>query len=130
MFTSTANSAMPLTLIHLAVCSKSRCLFQYLTDNNISFIVRDYITEPLGASELRALLEKLQLPAAAILRTTDPAFSPFKDRVDLEDDQSVIQWLCGHPEHLQRPILISGNRAVIGRPIEQALAFLKDLKSI
>lgn len=113
-----------LTLIHRQSCSKSRCLYQYLTDQQIPFVVRDYMVEPLSRPELKSLLEQLKLPASAIIRKTDPAFKLFHTTINLNDQERVIELISQYPALLQRPILTDGRCAVIGRPFEHAVDFL------
>lgn len=113
-----------LTLIHRQSCSKSQCLYQYLTDQQIPFVIRDYMIEPLSRAELNILLEQLELPASAIIRKEDPAFESFHTGIDLTDQQQVIDLLSQYPALLQRPILTDGRCAVIGRPFEHAVDFL------
>ena len=113
-----------LILLHNNSCSKSQCVYQYMKDHQIPFTGRDYLNQPLNTGELESLLMQLQLPAAAIVRRTDPAFAAFEESVDLQDESAVIALLSRHPVLLQRPILSDQVRAVIGRPFEQALAFL------
>ena len=113
-----------LTLIHFAGCSKSQCLYNYLREHNTPFILRDYMTSPLSPGELNALITNLALPARALVRTSDSAFAPFQKTVDLENHQAVIKLLARHPALMQRPVLCSQDKAVIGRPFERAVCFL------
>ena len=118
-----------LTLIHNASCSKSQCLYQFLTDNQIAFVLRDYLESPLSEAELMTLIEKTGLPAQKLLRQSDPDFLEMLAKSGLncpEDTKGVMEVLVKNPRFLQRPILVLESRAVIGRPFEVATAFLQD----
>lgn len=118
-----------LTLIHNASCSKSQCLYQFLTDNQIPFVLRDYLQRPLSREELITLIEKTGLPAQKLLRQSDPDYLELMANSGLNssgDTKAVIDVLVKYPRFLQRPILVMGDLAVIGRPFEVATAFLRD----
>ena len=118
-----------LTLIHNNSCSKSNCLHDYLIIQNISFKLRDYLVTPLSADELRKLIQQLKTTTndfeiSSLVRKSDVAFLPYAG-LDLQIETEVVRLLSERPELLQRPILTMGDKAVIGRPFEVALEFLK-----
>jgi arsenate reductase (glutaredoxin) len=83
-----------------------------------------YLTTPLGAAELRELLGKLEDPATDLVRR-DAAFRELGlTEADIATDDQVVAVLVEHPRLMQRPVLVRGDRAIIGRPKDRVAAFL------
>lgn len=111
-------------ILHNNSCSKSRGILEYLDENGVSFEIIDIINQPLSEMELRTVLKKLHLPLKEMVRTNDKIYrDQFRDK-NLDDD-GLIQMLLQHPELIQRPILIKGSVAMIGRPIENVKFFIE-----
>jgi len=91
-----------------------------LDAEGISYRYREYTREPLDVGEIRELLARLGLPAAAVLRRNDRAFKELGLSGE-EADGELVAALAAHPTLLQRPIGVVGERAVIGRPPERLL---------
>ncbi len=91
-----------------------------LDENGIEYRYREYRKEPLSEEEIRSVLQKLRVKAADVLRTRDRAFKDLGLTGD-EPENELIGHMAQHPTLLQRPIGISGKRAVIGRPPEALL---------
>lgn len=105
------------TLLHNARCSKSRAGLEFLEENKIDFDLRNIIQEPLSAEELKSVLKKLGMTAEELTRKNDALFKDqFKDKDLKEEDYLKI--LKVYPSLIERPILIKGDKAVIGRPLE------------
>ncbi|MDT0635344.1 arsenate reductase (glutaredoxin) [Spectribacter hydrogenoxidans] len=112
-------------LYHNPRCSKSRTALALLEEAGTSFTVIRYLDEPPSASTLQALLAKLGVPAADVLRHNEPAFRSLGlDQLAEIDAETAIQALLKEPKLLQRPILETDDRAVIGRPPEQIRTLL------
>lgn len=108
---------------HNARCSKSRSACQLLEEKGVALEIVEYLKNPPGRDELAALLKKLGLPAEAIVRTGEDIYkSNYKGRT-LSDDE-WLDALVAHPILIERPIVVCGERAVIGRPPENVLALL------
>ena len=105
-----------LVIYHNPGCSKSRETLQILESNNISAEIIEYLEQPPTAAELTGIIAKLGVSARELLRTTEPVY---KD-ADLDDDslsdEEIIEAICEYPALLQRPIVVVGDRAIIGRP--------------
>jgi len=110
-----------LIIYHNPSCSKSRETMQILEDNNIAPRVIEYLDEPLTQQELKAITEKLGVSARDLLRTTEPIYQEINLDNDALSEDEIIAAICLHPVLLQRPIVVSGNRAVIGRPPTKVL---------
>lgn len=116
-----------ITLLHNASCSKSNGVLAYLEAHNIAFEIRDYRQQPLNATEIKHLLGLLNARPLDIIRQKDRRFQ--QSYAGPKSDAALIQALVDHPELLERPILITGDQAVIGRPFEAAVAFCERLSS-
>jgi arsenate reductase len=89
-----------------------------LQEQRIPHAVRWYMAEPLSLEELEELLQKLQVPVDELLRKGEDFFiEHFQDK-DLSQEE-WLEVLAQHPELLQRPIVVNGNKAVIARPPER-----------
>lgn len=99
---------------HNPRCSKSRQTLAIVQAKDPSHKVRIYLQDPPSADEICDVLSKLQMTAAQLVRRGEAAF---KDGT--KDD--LIALMAENPILIERPIVIVGNRAVIGRPPENAL---------
>ena len=113
-----------LVIYHNPRCSKSRETLQILQDNDVIPEIIEYLEDPPTAEELRAIVAKLGIGARELLRTTEPVYRD----ADLDDDSlsedEIIEAICEYPALLQRPIVVAGDRAVIGRPPAKVLEIL------
>ena len=91
-----------------------------LEREGVEIAFRDTSTSPLSAAEVRSLLAKLGATSWDLVRRRGPAFEKSGLTDDASDDQ-VIASLAEHPGLLQRPIVVRGGRAVLGRPAEKVL---------
>jgi arsenate reductase len=112
-----------LLLIHNPRCSKSRAAKSLLEERGARFELRLYLEDPLSRAELGELRRRLGRPALEWARRGEPAFST-AGLGEASDDAAVLDAIAEHPELLERPILVSGNRAVVGRPPEKVLELL------
>jgi arsenate reductase len=99
-------------------CSKCRTALGILSERGAEFDVINYYETPLSVEELRGLIEKLGIHARELLRKDDPVYRELKlGGRDLSDDE-LIRLMIENPDLMQRPIVVRGNRAVLGRPPE------------
>ncbi len=111
-------------LFHNASCSTSRTAKQLLEKENCRFEVRDYLNEPPTQKELKELLQKLGLKAIDIVRKKEALYQEQYSEVKLTNAE-WIRVLSKNPRLIERPILITGSKAVIGRPPERVLDLVK-----
>ena len=95
-----------------------------LDEEGISFERVDYFVDSLDAARLRALLDKAKLSPRDVLRKREPLCKELGLRGDTVANSEILAALVKHPELLQRPIIERGDRAVLGRPIENVYALL------
>ncbi|WP_020143163.1 arsenate reductase (glutaredoxin) [Terracoccus sp. 273MFTsu3.1] len=114
------------TILHNKRCSTSRAAVERLDDAHVEAEVVDYLRHPLDAAALEDLLDKLEDPPTDLVRR-DAYFAELGlTDADVESRQQVVAVLAEHPRLLQRPVLVKGDRAIIGRPKERVAAFLAD----
>jgi arsenate reductase (glutaredoxin) len=113
------------TIWHNPHCSKSRKTLELLQERNTTLTVREYLKDPPTESELAEVLTKLGIPARALLRTSEDAYKT----LGLSDlrltEQERIAAMAAHPKLIERPVVIVGERAVLGRPPEAVLSLLE-----
>lgn len=113
-----------LTLYHNPRCSKSRGALELLEARGLTPTVMRYLETPPSAAELRDLLAKLGLSARQLLRTGEDEYKDLGlGDANLSEEQ-LIAAMATHPKLIERPILIAGDKAVIGRPPEKVLEIL------
>ena len=106
-------------LLHNPRCSKSRALKSALEERGVAFTERLYLEDPLKRGELKELCDKLGGDARAMVRAKEPEYA----EAGLTQSSSVkelLDALAKHPKLLERPVLIRGERARIGRPSPDA----------
>ena len=113
-----------LTLFHNPRCSKSRGALELLEARGLSPQIVRYLETPPSAAELKDLLGKLGMTARQLLRTGEDEYRA----LGLDDSQlseaQLIQAMVEHPKLIERPILVVGDKAVVGRPPEKVLEIL------
>jgi len=112
------------TFYHNPACSKSRDGLELLESRGIKAEVVHYLDTPLTTEELTALLAKLKISARDLLRSKEDAFDEFGlGNLNLAESQ-LIEAMVQAPILIERPILATAERAVIGRPTEKLLELL------
>ena len=113
-----------ITIYHNPRCSKSRAALALLEENDITPEIVYYLEQPPDPAALQALLDKLGLGIRDILRRSEAEFDEFNLGDPDLNDEIVFDIVCRHPKLIERPIVVSGERAVIGRPPENVLQLL------
>lgn len=112
-----------LTLLHNPRCSKSRAARALLEQRGVAFSDRLYLEQPLTRAELEALRRKLGRPAREWARRGEAEWAEAGLGADPSDD-AILDAMARHPILIERPILVAGERAVLGRPPEALLVLL------
>lgn len=113
---------MDLTLWHNPRCSKSRQALALLEDTGHAPSVRLYLTNPPTEDEITDLLFRLEIAPRALMRTGETIYKDLG--LKEADDPALIVAMATHPILIERPVLLAGEKAVIGRPPEQVLGLL------
>ena len=116
--------AVTVTIYHNPRCSKSRATLALIEARGIKPKIVDYLKTPPSAAELKAILRKLGLTPRDILRAGETIYAErgLKTR-DLDDD-ALIALMVKNPILIDRPIVVAGDKAAVGRPPENVLAIL------
>ena len=112
-----------IVIYHNARCSKSRSACDIITALGIKAEVIEYLEAPPGKEELRGLLEKLDMQPAELVRHGEAVYKENYAGKELSDEE-WLDALVAHPILIERPIVVRGDRAVIGRPAERVMEFL------
>jgi arsenate reductase len=113
-----------LTIYHNPKCSKSRETLALIRDSGIEPRVIEYLKTPPGPAEIATLARKLGVRPGELIRTTESVFrEKYGDRA-LSDKESIAA-IVADPILMQRPIVVRGEEAVIGRPPENAKRLLR-----
>jgi len=111
-------------IYHNPRCSKSRQTLELLRERGIEPEVVEYLKTPPGEAELARLLEQLGIGARELLRTKEPEYQALGLDDPGLDDTALIRAMVEHPKLIERPIVVQGKRAVLGRPPEKVLELL------
>ncbi|MEN5148397.1 arsenate reductase (glutaredoxin) [Pseudomonas orientalis] len=113
-----------LTLYHNPRCSKSRGALELLEARGLTPTVVRYLETPLNAAQLQALLAKLGLSARQLLRTGEDEYRSLNLADASLSEAQLIAAIAAHPKLMERPILETADKAIIGRPPENVLEIL------
>ena len=113
-----------LTVYEKPTCSTCRKLHALLTERGVDFESVEYHVTGIEEGELRELLGKAGVGPRELLRTREPLVKELElDRPEVSDEQLIAQ-MVEHPQLVQRPIVVNGERALLARPIERVLELL------
>ena len=107
-----------LTVYQKPTCTKCRTTLRLLNERGAEFEAINYFETPLTEADLRVLLKKLGLTAREILRKDEPAAKQLGIGKKDFSDEELIALMAKHPDLIQRPIVVRGDQAVLGRPPE------------
>lgn len=113
---------MPLTIYHNPRCTKSRQTLDLLTAKGHAPKVVEYLKRPPSVAELTRIIGMLGVSPRDILRkaeANDAAINP-----DAMDEKELIEAMVRNPIVIERPIVVNGNKAALGRPPEAVLKIL------
>jgi arsenate reductase len=113
-----------LTVYEKPTCTTCRNLAELLRERGIDYDAVDYHVFGLTEDEVRELVRKTGEPARNLFRAREPIYAELglADR-EVEDDEAIAL-MVEHPQLMQRPVVVRGDRAVLARPVERALELL------
>lgn len=114
---------MSVLIYHNPRCSKSRQTLELIKDAGVEPEIRLYLEAPPGKDELQELLGKLKVSASDILRKKESEYELAGLSAD-SSEADIIAAIALYPKLLERPIVVKGNKAVIGRPPENVMTLL------
>ena len=112
------------TIYHNPRCSKSRQTLALLEQNGIQPDIVFYLETVPSAAQLRALLKKLGITARELLRKGEDEYRQLGLGDSNLAESVLIDAMTKHPKLIERPIVVRGNRAVLGRPPENVLELI------
>ena len=115
---------MAVTIYHNPRCSKSRQALQLLRERGIEPEIVEYLKTPPTADELDAVLAKLRLEPRAVMRAKEAAYREAGMDDEALSRRALIELMTANPIVIERPIVVSGARAALGRPPENVLSLL------
>ncbi|WP_417437896.1 arsenate reductase (glutaredoxin) [Idiomarina sp.] len=111
------------TIYHNPRCSKSRQTLELLKQNDVEPEIVEYLKTPPNAAELKDILEKLGLSADQLMRKKEDVYKEL-GLAGINNEDELITAMVNNPKLIERPIVIQGNKAAIGRPPEAVLDIL------
>jgi len=112
------------TIYHNPRCSKSRQTLQLLQENGVEPEVVLYLETPPSADNLKGILGKLGISARDLLRTGEESYKQLNLKDPALSETQLIDAMAQNPILIQRPIVLKGDKAAIGRPPENVLELL------
>lgn len=112
------------TIYHNPRCSKSRQTMELLYKHQIEPTIIEYLKTPPTADELKQILSLLGICARGLIRQKEALYQ--KNQLDNPSlsEEELIRAMIKNPVLIERPIVISGNKAIIGRPPENVLEII------
>lgn len=108
---------MSLKILHNPRCSKSRETLGLINDSGNDVEIIEYLKNIPSAEDIKLILAKLNMSAKEIIRTTEAVYKEKYKGLNLNEEE-WIDAMVENPKLIQRPIVIKGNKAVVGRPPE------------
>ena len=113
---------MAVTMYHNPRCNTSRKTLALLREKGVEPVIVEYLKTPPSASELKKILGQLKMPAAMLVRKKEAAAAGIDPKALSED--ALVAAMVKNPIIIERPIVISGAKAALGRPPEAVLSVL------
>jgi len=112
-----------ITIWHNPRCSKSREALAILDENAQEKEVYKYLQEMPSEEQIKGILAMLEIQARELMRTKEDIYKEL-DLKNTEDETLLIKAMVQHPKLIERPIVIKGTKAIIGRPPSLIVDFL------
>lgn len=115
---------MTITIWHNPRCSKSRQALELLRARGIDPAIREYLKETPSKAEVEKLIDLIGGDPAELIRDGEPEFKALRKQTADLGKAEIAAAIAAHPILLQRPVVVAGTRAAIGRPPEAVLSLL------
>jgi arsenate reductase (glutaredoxin) len=112
----------PVTLLHNPRCSTSRRALALLQERGIDPLIVEYLKDPPTAGEIRDILKKMKASPRDLIRRKESLYRELG--LDSADDKTLIEAMAAHPILIERPVVIRGARAALGRPLDNLESLL------
>ena len=112
------------SILHNPRCSKSRQTLALLEENGISPEIVLYLQQVLSKAELKTIVKKLGVSVSGIVRKGEAEYKEQNVAALINNDDALLDVLVANPKLIERPIVIKGDSAVIGRPPENVLTLM------
>lgn len=109
---------------HNPKCSKSRAAMELLENKGIDANVVKYLEQTPTKEQIEDVLKKLKISAKELLRTGEDVYKELNLK-DINDEETIVDFMVKNPILIERPIIIKGDNAVIARPIENLSELIK-----
>mgnify|MGYP001197674298 CR=1 FL=1 len=110
-------------IYHNPRCSKSRQTLEIIKKNKKEFEIVEYLKEILSISDLELIIEKLGITAVELVRKNELIWKENYKGKNLSDKE-IVQAMIENPKIMERPIVVNGEKAVLGRPPENVLKII------
>ena len=116
---------MMVTIWHNPRCSKSRQTLELLNKKGVDPAIREYLKQPPNKAEVETLIDMVGSDPGELLRDGEAEFKALGKKKAEMSKADIAKAVATHPILLQRPIVVAGKKAAIGRPPEAVLPLLK-----
>ncbi|MGY8843908.1 MAG: arsenate reductase (glutaredoxin) [Gammaproteobacteria bacterium] len=115
---------MEITIYHNPNCSKSRAALELLRRKSYKLNVIEYLQSPLGEEDIKFLLKALNMKAIELVRRKEQSWACLGLQTESSETQ-IINAMLENRELIERPIVVNGSKAAIGRPMENIMTLLE-----
>ncbi len=116
---------MTVTIWHNPRCSKSRQTLELLNKKGVEPAIREYLKQPPSKAEVETLIDMVGGDPRELLRDGEAEFKALGRKKAEMTKADIAKAIAVHPILLQRPIVVVGKKAAVGRPPEAVLPLLK-----
>jgi len=115
---------MHITIYHNPRCSKSRQTLDLLRSRGLDPSIVEYLKLPPSEAELSNIIKALGVSPRSLIRKGEATYKELRLEDPSLTDEALIKAMAQHPVLIERPLVVHGNRAAIGRPPESVLSIL------
>lgn len=112
-----------ITIWHNPKCSKSREALDIAKENGCDVSIIKYLEESPDKETLKTILKMLGITPIELMRTKEDLYKELGLK-DVSDDEALIEAMVQNPKLIERPVIIKGDKAIIGRPTQRIAEFL------